>query len=316
VSFPNRFLARADWFPSTADGEPWGEERLCLDIGGPTPIGGLSPQQHHALHARFEAESTRTAPPNDASFSIQLRRLPSSAFRVFERRGWVYTLDADPGPDQIRVAGYGFAGIVRLHGDRTALLWTAEQQERAFLTLFENFFRVLLANRTLSNGGVILHSAGVVGDDGARVFFGHSGAGKSTLARLALASGRRILSDDLNLIEAGDPPRVRRIPFAGELAQVTAERPDYPLAGLYQLRQGEHGIMPLSPGMAQAALLASAPFVNRDPFRLPQLLDNLARLSRAYPVNALSFRKDRVRWDLIDQSAMVRAADPTPRRIP
>jgi len=316
MSFSNRFLARSGWFPTSADGEPWGHQRLCLDIGAPTPVGGLSPRQQDAIATRFEAELTTVEPPEDGGFSIQLRRLDPSAFLAFERRGWVYSLDTDPGPDQIRIAGYGFAGIIRLRGDRTALLWTAEQQERAFLTLFENFFRVLLANRTLSKGGVILHSAGVVGDDGARVFFGHSGAGKSTLARLALASGRRILSDDLNLIEAGDPPRVRRIPFAGELAQVTAEHPDYPLAGLYQLRQGEHGVVPLSPGTAQAALLASAPFVNHDPFRLPQLLDNLARLSGAYPVNALSFRKDRVRWDLIDQSAMVRAADLTPRRIP
>ena len=66
--------------------------------------------------------------------------------------------------------------------------------------VIENYLRLVTAYAALSMGGVLFHSAGVVVDGRAYLFVGRSGAGKSTLARLALATGTDILSDDNNLL--------------------------------------------------------------------------------------------------------------------
>jgi hypothetical protein len=61
----------------------------------------------------------------------------------------------------------------------------------------ESVVKVLLADRLLSRGGLLLHSVGVASAERAGLFVGHSGAGKSTLGALADQAGLSRLADEL-----------------------------------------------------------------------------------------------------------------------
>jgi len=64
------------------------------------------------------------------------------------------------------------------------------------------------------NGLLPLHASAVEHDGAVTAFLGHSGAGKSTMAACLLARGRRIVSDDICLLEDG-PGGMGVVPVAG-----------------------------------------------------------------------------------------------------
>ena len=274
--------------------EPWGFESLVVDLaGGSYRFSGLAPAQAEWVRARFQslcdAVSGAATP-----VSTTVHRLPERAFREIDTRGWEYTFDRDYHPERLRLAGRDFVAEVCFTPDLRSRLWTSRTDPERFFGVFENFFRVLVAYRVAYSGGVLLHSAAFAHDGRAQVVFGRSGAGKSTSARLALAAGWEVLSDDMNAL-LPDPGgwRVEKLPFAGDLGQTPTRDHAYPIAGLHWLHQAPaHAVRPMSGSLALARLLACAPVVSEDPYGVDKLLGNLLDLLAHAGAGTLDFARD------------------------
>jgi hypothetical protein len=314
MTFGARFLRHPAAFPADGEGEPWGGHEVALDLpGGPYRFAGLAPAQEEAVRATFPGfVLAEPAPEGVAAVPIQMLRRGAGDFRPVDVRGWEYGLDFDRSPAAVRLAGLGLMG--RLDWRREGLvgaLWTPEGGGEGpgdrFPGVLENFLRVLVAYRLLELGGVVLHSAGVIRDGVAYLFLGRSGAGKTTVARLSLAQGAEVLSDDLNALFPAGPSGsgcvVRKLPFTGDLGERRAGRPPVPLACLLRLEQdAADSLAPLSRAEALACLLACSPFVNVDPYRSGRLEGVLLGLlaAPAPPAFALRFSLHGCFWPIIN----------------
>ncbi len=317
MSFGERFLVHPDLFPARRAGEPWGDRALGLDLpGGPYRLTGLSAAQEQGAHEAFGAfcrPAVAERGGGGSGVEVRLYAAAAADFRAVDTRGWEYELDVDHGPRAIQLAGLGLLaridwpeppGCGQIPGLAGAL-WTCEEGER-FPGICENFARVLLAYRLLELGGALLHSAGVVDRGRALLLLGRSGAGKTTAAGMSLASGREVLSDDLNAVlpdgrEGAGGPSVARLPFAGDLRRAEAGAGAFPLCALLRLAKGEAAALaPLSPALAAATLLACAPYVNADPHRREALLEVLAGLARQVPARWLTFSLGGDFWSILD----------------
>jgi len=301
VTFGAEFLVEPDLFPGRASGEPWGERSLRLDIaGGPYALAGLAAAQRDTLAAWFAPRGLAGGPAAD-DVAVRVFRAPESDFRDFPLIGWQTRLDIDAAARSVRLAGRRFVGRLDWTGRLAAALWTPSEADDDLPGIFENFLRVVVAHRAVEEGGALLHSAAVVAEGRAFLFFGASGAGKSTLCGLSAARGYEVLSDELNvLVEGTEGVDVERLPFAGDFGRSAGERRRYPLGGLFALEQGTpHSRRPLARARAVAALAACSPFVNDDPFRNERLLANLDRLTAARPVETLVFGLDPGFWDIV-----------------
>jgi len=337
MSFGARFLCHPEGFPQRQAGDAWGDRELTLDLpGGPYRVLGLSAAQDAGVRATFPGSLDAGAAsgadgggsPGAAAIPILLLRRAAGDFLPVDVRGWEYGLDFDWSPAAVRLAGLGLVGRLDWLPDRPGMegaLWTPEDGGERFPGVFENFLRVLVAYRLLELGGAVLHSAGVVKDGAAFLFLGRSGAGKTTVARLSLAQGADVLSDDLNaVIAAGSGTAVGsgtaagwgaagasrvagaadttatattagcavlKLPFTGDLGERRAVRPPVPLGGLLRLEQAEaDALVPLSRAETLACLLACTPFVNRDPHRRERLEQVLLALAAAAAPHAYTLR--------------------------
>lgn len=274
--------------------EAWGSEALAIHLaGGSYRFSGLAPAQAAWARARFQAWCGPGS-VNAAVVPIAVHRWPEAMFREIDTRGWVYTFDREYRPERLRLAGLGLVGEIRFAPGLQGRLWTCQTDSKRFRLTFENFFRVLVAYRTLSCGGVLLHSAAFARDGRAQVVMGRSGAGKSTSARLALSAGWEVLSDDMNaLLPDRQGWRVEKLPFAGDLGQTPTRGRAYPVAGVHWLEQAPaHAVRPFSAATALARLLVCAPVVNEDPYRVDDVLRNLSDLVERVGVDALHFALD------------------------
>ncbi|RYG74992.1 hypothetical protein EON77_11695 [bacterium] len=150
-------------------------------------------------------------------------------------------------------------------------LWTCEPGGNHFGGIFENYCRLLLAYALYERGGLMVHSAAVARSDKGILFPGASGAGKSTLSAKATSANLAILSDDLNAVLPGAEDHqwdLKRIPFFGDLRPASYDDMGARLAAVVTLTKSEATRLVPEPSVrTQAALLASSPFLNRDPFR-------------------------------------------------
>jgi hypothetical protein len=331
MSFGARFLRHPERFPERPRGDAWGNRELRLDLpGGPYQLLGLSARQEEGVLATFPAARGLAPQPaaaspvasdpagavpggavpaaamgaGDAPIPIQLLRCAPDEFLPVDVRGWDYGLDFDWAPAAVKMAGLGLQGRLDWRPGRLGLagaLWTHEDGGERFPGVFENFLRVLVAYRLLELGGAVLHSAGVVKDGAAFLFLGRSGAGKTTAARLSLARGAEVLSDDLNALVIGGARGgacggaggvvVLKLPFTGDLGERRALRPPVPLGGLLRLAQDStDALAPLSRAETLACLLACAPFVNVDPHRRERLEQVLLALAAAAAPRAFTLR--------------------------
>ena len=294
AEFGSYFLANPGAFRETVEGEPWGDNRRLLDLpGGPFLITGLSASQTDLMDREYSSVIAETQPSNDGLHETTVLRVQPGFFREFDIEGWEYTIDLDSVPDRLRLATLNFAALVPWTSGATAGLWTSVE-DAWFQGVIENYLRVMVAHRLLLRDGVLLHSAGVVVDGSAYLFIGASGAGKSTLARKALEAGAPVLSDDLNaVVDLSVNPAVAQLPFTGELRDRTSFAGAMPLGGIFVLKQGSSvDCEPLSRGEATAAILATAPFINRGVETLDTLVASAVTLTSGAPVCRLTSAKD------------------------
>ena len=297
MAFAEDFLLHPDLFPARRVGDPWGSTTLTIDFaGGPYTFRGLSQSQAQTLAERFGDMVIELSPGSataEAPIEIDFFRVPRAEFRPVELEGWSYTFDRRYRETSVEVAGLEFMARVDWRPQLTGCLWTPLDGGAFFRSQVENFFRLLVAYRLLELGGVLFHSAGVVNGDRAFLFLGHSGAGKTTISKLSLASGREVLSDDMNALcpDAEGRLCVEKLPFAGDLGRQPGKRRSFPLAALCRLRQGEHRIKPLRPAEAVAFLVACAPFINAAPHRLDRLTAARSCQKRSGPRAQLRARR-------------------------
>jgi hypothetical protein len=149
---------------------------------------------------------------------------------------------------------------------------TREISDDAFA--IEILLRTALSCRLPLEDGLLLHSAGVVLDGRANLFFGVSGAGKSTIAELL---GGTILSDELVAVCGA---HVRATGFWGSLDRDDAPHGAHPLGALLDLARGDDvQLEPLAPREARRRLLL-ATVVPPDPYLWTHALRVIERLSR------------------------------------
>jgi hypothetical protein len=178
-----------------------------------------------------------------------------------------------------------------------AELSVIKEEHLVWPSVLENFLRILMAHLVLDQGGVLLHSAGVLYQDRVYLFCGRSNAGKTTMACKAAAAGARVLSDDINLVipENGDY-RAHKVPFTGEFGRRVENLSgcgSFPIGGLALLEKAPAlTAVPVHPAEALAGLLTGCPFVNDDPEEIPVLMDILTNLLHLRPVIRMGVGRD------------------------
>jgi hypothetical protein len=261
----------------------------------------MAEPQARAVHGRFAERCAAAAVESAPAVEVRLFQVSPTDFRGPMPAGWEYTFDLGYEPQAVSVAGLNWMGRLDWAPAFGAALWTTTEDASEFLSVVENFLRVLVAYRMVECGGAMLHSAAILERSGAYVFFGPSGSGKSTITGLAARAQRAGLSDDLNAIYLTDTEcTVQQIPFAGDFGQTSAELSRYRLLGAYRLCRGASlALEPLAKGNALAKLMACAPYVNADPHRCLILGRNLEAMMRRVPVAALSFLRDSTFDDIV-----------------
>jgi hypothetical protein len=289
MSFGARFLTDPDLFPARIAGERWGDDEIVLDLaGGPFRVTGLSPRQRESLAMRF-GEANVTAP-----FEIIICRAAATDFRELDTRGWEYSLDIEPHA----IAGMRLMSRIDLDRARAAI-WTCVDDVPEFFGVVENVLRPLVATLLLANGGLLVHSTAAEGF----LFAGQSGAGKSTIARLAVAAGRAVLSDDLNaVVPRGDGFALTPLPFTGDLTREQLSNLETPLRAIVRLEKGDHeAVRAMSRAETVSLLVRSAPYVNLDPARGALLLERAANIAARATTAILTFRRDANVWPILDK---------------
>jgi hypothetical protein len=300
MTFGENFLDQPDLFPARQSGEPWGAERVVIHFAGNDYVcDGLSETQADDLRQKFGKLCSATTDASRPTVEIRIFRVAPTDF-VVDDREWDFEFDLDYAPNAISIAGFHMMGRLDWTPRLQAALWTSEDSPFVERSIFENLLRIVVAYHMLEQGGVLLHSAALVDDRGAHVFFGPSGAGKSTISRLGFAAGRSVLSDDMNALRVEDDAVVvEKLPFAGDFGPSpdTAEG-FFPVCALNRL---EKGLAPafrmLPPASAVASLLECAPYVNRNPYRYDQLVNVLADLHARLSVRVLTFVPDNRTWE-------------------
>lgn len=274
---------------------------VTIDVaGGPYRLSGLSAGRQRALLERFGPLCTDSG--RAPAVEVDVAKLDRDDRAPADTRGWEYTLEMTCESDRVEFCGWGLAAHIDVPVRRGTLATSVGASSR-FAGVVENFLRVAVAYRLLELGGALLHSAGIVDGDGARVFFGKSGAGKTTLAAGSAAAGKLVLSDELSALwrrpDTGEV-RVERLPFAGDFGGAPAPRASYAALGLYRISHAEHTeLVELGPAEALGSLVAACPFVNGDPHRNEQLIDTLVELSSAVAVQGLDVSLRQSVWDAI-----------------
>lgn len=213
---------------------------------------------------------------------------------------YVPRIEVDHG--EIRVEGLGFRGVIHLGERLRGKLHGNGETSLAEPLVFENYLRILAAYAALQQGGLFLHSAGVVAGNRAYLFLGLSNAGKTTMARMALKAGARVLSDDANvLLPAGSGIyEIGPVPFAGELRQPpSTEFDSFPVAGLFWLEKSDSlQISTLEPAAQHARMLACCSALNTDGLRFDRLMEVLGTLLARIPLRTLAFPR-RTRFEYV-----------------
>ena len=282
---------------------PWGKHAICLSLPATNiRFTGLSAAQSDALKKSFHGfiGSRQQRTPHDLECRVRrIEQVVSLPAQSLSRDGQ-YTPQKIPWPNNkgFQLTGVNFEAQIGVTPPcRSAQLAVAREHEFAQANVVENFLRFFVAHRALQQGGLILHSAGLVFDGRAYIFSGRSNAGKTTLTRKAYRYGARVLSDDINLLLPGkEGYKAHAVPFTGEFGRTlehSGGQDSYPVAGIILLRQGEKlAVQSVTMADAVADLLAGCPFVNTDTQESDRLFDAVISLVSALPVIRLVCSRD------------------------
>lgn len=186
------------------------------------------------------------------------------------------------GDGVLSIEGAGFSGVF---DERSGQGWIAQPLDPS---PFETFLTAIYAGRLLREGGFFLHAAGIMGSDGAYIFFGPSESGKTTVAELV---GEGVISDEIVAIRReGDHYRVSGVPWRGQ--RLTA-----PLGGLFRLRKAPRtSFTALSPMEAVRHLLPNVFFSRADSVEVGRFLEIAGELVTRVPCYDMRFKPELSFW--------------------
>jgi hypothetical protein len=165
----------------------------------------------------------------------------------------------------------------------------------------EYFLRMVYSLLIFERGGMLFHSAAIVRENQAYLFFGLSGSGKTTAARLS--ADYLVLNDDLvALVDCDTHWQVFGTPFWNP-SQVKPSARSAPLHMLLRLVQ-DHQVYvePLSAAQGMAEMITSIPLINADPSRTHELVQRCRAVMNSVPIFRLHFRKDNTFWKVIAEA--------------
>ncbi len=199
--------------------------------------------------------------------------------------------------DGLSVQGYNFSAKINLDGtQQRTCLYTEIPEHVMRRDVIDNYLRVAAAYAALTRGGLLMHSSGIVIDGRAYLLIGRSGAGKTTCARMALAAGARVLSDDINILLPVNQQGFQAgpVPLTGELALAPGEeQTPYKVGGIFWLEQANcTEITSISLATRASRLMVCCPVVNVDSYRQELLLAIIDNLLSIVPMHVLRFRRD------------------------
>lgn len=154
----------------------------------------------------------------------------------------------------------------------------------------EASLRAVFQVATMREGGLLVHASGFAFNGRVVVAVGESGAGKSTLARLCVASGAELLSDEtIGLYPDG---MVCGSPFFSD-HDLAERRLCGSLAAIVVLEKASfEDVRPVNPVEGAAALLAQVYRPRPEEATRNQLLSRAAALAARPGIHRLAFRKD------------------------
>ena len=283
---------------------PWGDRAVRLRVGAlEVELTGLD-SRLAALVRRHYARFVRDGAPGEHVLDaghVAVARAPVAHY-LFLPRGRGRAEEARVGARAtaagVEVWSYFFAGTYRRDEPGGRLL-LCEADELDASQAVENMLRFYLSCAALRSGGFLLHSAGVIRDGRAWLFFGPSGAGKSTTASNA-GPGATLLGDDLVLVEPGPDGRFRAcgVPFRGSFQGLAPNSPACaPLAAACRLFQDREPRVTRAALTVQVAeLLGEVPFLLDDDVLRARALEAVLRFARAVPVRRLHLPPDGSFW--------------------
>lgn len=148
---------------------------------------------------------------------------------------------------------------------------------------------VCLLTRIARDGGLLLHSAGVLSPTGGYIFTGASGTGKSTLSGFFDTRGASVLSDERMIIRKNEGDFVMHgTPWVGSGAY--AKNESGPLTELFCISHGpQHQIESLSPSAVLALILPQCFLPHWDRAAMESTLAFLSDLIDHVPCRRLAF---------------------------
>lgn len=168
-----------------------------------------------------------------------------------------------------------------------------EDGHRAVQALERPGFQILHHWRLAQDGGLVVHSAGVVHEGRGLLFAGTSGAGKTTISRLWNAHGATVLSDERNCLRpaASGPTQIYGTPWPSVDGFWCNQQAD--LAAIFLIEHAPQNALQSITGAEAAARLYAFSFVPPfDPLLIAQSLRVAQRIAGAVPCFRLGFVPD------------------------
>lgn len=149
-----------------------------------------------------------------------------------------------------------------------------------------------LVTRVARDGGIVLHSSGVLSPQGGYIFTGPSGAGKSTIAQIFAEEGASVLSDERMIVRrSGNGLVAYGTPWVG--SGQYAKNASGPVTSLYFIRHGtqSHRIETISPGAIMSVILQQCFLPHWDREAMDSTLAFLSDVIQRVPCRSLAFLK-------------------------
>ena len=219
-------------------------------------------------------------------------RTPASVINIYSQQSAGRKKNAAAG--KATISGEGeYEGAFNLHS-RTGRINLDGPDNTAILI---NFLTQIFARLVVAGKGIMLHSACVIRQNKAYLFYGASGAGKSTVCRFS--PGCPIASDDLTAVrkirghfQAWGIPQMDRFP-------APAKYGPYPIGGLFKLVKDRKTALSR---LDSATAVASAMALRKNESErgtIGKTLALLGELTDHVPAYELHFKKDISFWKCI-----------------
>jgi len=283
---------------------PAGATQLEMELPGASVLlSGLPPATVELFEEAFPVRAQKSASSPETPH-IRVYAADRDQFRPSSEIDWSDYLAIDYAEDAWLLGGYRWMGRIRRGLDSAGEVWMDPSESGSALEdLWENFLRIFLARLFFENGGLLLHSACVVGATGAVLFPGQSGDGKSTLSELCRREGKHVLSDDCNAVFPGETDRwkVVGLPFGGDMRPRRVSDQSYDLRAILKLQKGgPQALESLSGSEAAAQLIRCSPFVNGDPCLSERLTSRVLTLLSGLKYGRLRFRREGHFWPIVE----------------